>query len=37
MCTQLKGGLLADDPEVAAAYLTQWQALRDAGTAHPRR
>jgi hypothetical protein len=35
LCTQLNNGLLIDDPGVAAAYLAQWGALRDAGGAHP--
>jgi phosphatidylserine/phosphatidylglycerophosphate/cardiolipin synthase-like enzyme len=35
LCTQLNNALLIDDPEVAAAYLAQWQALREAGSAHP--
>jgi phosphatidylserine/phosphatidylglycerophosphate/cardiolipin synthase-like enzyme len=35
LCTQLNNGLLVDHPAVAAAYLAQWHALRDAGSAHP--
>jgi hypothetical protein len=35
LCTQLNNALLVDDPGVAAAYLAQWQALRDAGSTHP--
>jgi hypothetical protein len=36
LCTQLNNALLVDDKEVAAAYLKQWHALRDAGSDHPR-
>ncbi len=35
LCTQLNNGLLVSDPEVAAAYLEQWHALRAAGSGHP--
>ena len=35
LCTQLNNGLLVDDDAVAAAYMAQWQALRDAGSSHP--
>src|SRR5262249_15890058 len=35
LCTQLNNGLLANDPDVAAAYLQQWHQLRDAGSGHP--
>jgi phosphatidylserine/phosphatidylglycerophosphate/cardiolipin synthase-like enzyme len=35
LCTQLNNALLVEDATVAAAYLAQWQALRDAGSAHP--
>jgi hypothetical protein len=36
LCTQLNNGLRIDDTGVASAYLVQWQALRAAGSAHPR-
>jgi phosphatidylserine/phosphatidylglycerophosphate/cardiolipin synthase-like enzyme len=36
LCTQLNNALLIEDPDVAAAYLAQWQALRAAGSEHPR-
>ena len=32
LCTQLNNGLLANDPEIAATYLEQWQRLRAAGS-----
>jgi phosphatidylserine/phosphatidylglycerophosphate/cardiolipin synthase-like enzyme len=35
LCTQLNNALLVEDKKVAAAYLSQWQALRDAGSLHP--
>lgn len=35
LCTQLNNALLVNDAEVADAYLKQWQALRDAASAHP--
>jgi PLD-like domain len=35
LCTQLNNGLLVRDARVAAVYLKQWQALRQAGSAHP--
>jgi hypothetical protein len=35
LCTQLNNALLLDDAAVAAAYLSQWSSLRDAGNAHP--
>lgn len=35
LCTQLNNALLVDDAKVAAAYLAQWYALRDAGSSHP--
>ncbi|MDP9257792.1 MAG: phospholipase D-like domain-containing protein [Actinomycetota bacterium] len=35
LCTQLNNGLLISDAEAAQAYRTQWQALRDAHSAHP--
>ncbi|MDQ1372980.1 MAG: hypothetical protein QOJ09_318 [Actinomycetota bacterium] len=35
LCTQLNNGLLAEDPDVAAAYLKQWHALREAKSDHP--
>jgi phosphatidylserine/phosphatidylglycerophosphate/cardiolipin synthase-like enzyme len=35
LCTQLNNALLVDNADVAAAYLEQWHALRDAGSAHP--
>jgi phosphatidylserine/phosphatidylglycerophosphate/cardiolipin synthase-like enzyme len=35
LCTQLNNALLVDEPGVAAAYLAQWRALRDAGSTHP--
>ena len=35
LCTQLNNGLLVADPDVADAYLKQWQALRNAGSDHP--
>jgi phosphatidylserine/phosphatidylglycerophosphate/cardiolipin synthase-like enzyme len=35
LCTQLNNGLLVNDSGVAAAYFTQWQALRAAGSLHP--
>ena len=36
LCTQLNNGLLVKDAEIARLYLEQWQALRDAGSAHPK-
>jgi phosphatidylserine/phosphatidylglycerophosphate/cardiolipin synthase-like enzyme len=35
LCTQLNNGLLVDDAQVAAVFLAQWHALRDAGSTHP--
>ena len=35
LCTQLNNGLRIDDRAVAQAYMKQWQALRDAKSAHP--
>jgi phosphatidylserine/phosphatidylglycerophosphate/cardiolipin synthase-like enzyme len=35
LCTQLNNGLKVSDAAVAAAYLAQWTALRDAGSSHP--
>jgi phosphatidylserine/phosphatidylglycerophosphate/cardiolipin synthase-like enzyme len=35
LCTQLNNALLVKDPAVAQLYRTQWQALRDAASAHP--
>jgi phosphatidylserine/phosphatidylglycerophosphate/cardiolipin synthase-like enzyme len=35
LCTQLNNALLCTDQDVAACYLTQWQALRAAGSSHP--
>ena len=35
LCTQLNNGLLIEDAQVAAAYLAQWRALREAGSSHP--
>jgi phosphatidylserine/phosphatidylglycerophosphate/cardiolipin synthase-like enzyme len=35
LCTQLNNALLVHDADVADAYLKQWQALRDAASAHP--
>ena len=35
LCTQLNNALLIEDDGVAAAYLEQWKALRNAGSSHP--
>jgi hypothetical protein len=35
LCTQLNNALLVNDSAVAASYLAQWHALRDAGSSHP--
>jgi hypothetical protein len=35
LCTQLNNGLLIENASVATAYLTQWEALRAAGSDHP--
>jgi hypothetical protein len=35
LCTQLNNALLIEDGGIAAAYLEQWQALREAGSDHP--
>jgi phosphatidylserine/phosphatidylglycerophosphate/cardiolipin synthase-like enzyme len=35
LCTQLNNGLLIDDKDVAAAYLSQWNTLREAKSGHP--
>jgi len=35
LCTQLNNALVCSDPGVAAAYLSQWRALRAAQSAHP--
>ena len=35
LCTQLNNALLIDDGGIAAAYLEQWKALREAGSEHP--
>jgi phosphatidylserine/phosphatidylglycerophosphate/cardiolipin synthase-like enzyme len=35
LCTQLNNALLIENTDVAAAYLAQWHALRDAGSDHP--
>jgi len=36
LCTQLNNGLLVKDEDIALLYCEQWQALRDAGSEHPR-
>lgn len=36
LCTQVNNGILIQDPEVAAVYLKQWHALRDAKSAFPK-
>jgi phosphatidylserine/phosphatidylglycerophosphate/cardiolipin synthase-like enzyme len=36
LCTQLNNGLLIEDEPVAAAYLEQWKALKQAGNEHPK-
>jgi phosphatidylserine/phosphatidylglycerophosphate/cardiolipin synthase-like enzyme len=35
LCTQLNNAILVEDTDVAAAYLDQWNLLRQAGSAHP--
>jgi phosphatidylserine/phosphatidylglycerophosphate/cardiolipin synthase-like enzyme len=35
LCTQLNNGLLIDDKDVAGAYLSQWNVLREAKSGHP--
>jgi phosphatidylserine/phosphatidylglycerophosphate/cardiolipin synthase-like enzyme len=35
LCTQLNNALIANDPDVATAYLEQWKLLRAVGSSHP--
>jgi phosphatidylserine/phosphatidylglycerophosphate/cardiolipin synthase-like enzyme len=36
LCTQVNNGILIENPDVAAVYLQQWHALRDAKSAFPK-
>src|SRR5690242_9835993 len=36
LCTQVNNGILIENPEVAAVYLKQWHALREAKSAFPK-